>query len=61
VAVIMVLSTFHLGLGSVLNAAIRFSESCIGTAMPVVAVLLWPEPAAKGSDQADPVRRPNAK
>ena len=44
VAVIMVTSTFHPGLNPVLNAALRFSESCIGAALAVTGVLLWPEP-----------------
>ena len=44
VAVIMVVSTLHPGLNPVLNAALRFTESCIGTALAVVAVLIWPEP-----------------
>ena len=44
VAVIMVLSTLHPGFNPVLNAALRFSESCIGAALAVVGVLLWPEP-----------------
>ncbi len=59
VAVIMVLSSVHPGLNPVLNAALRFSESCIGTALAVAAVLLWREPAAKGSDTPGPVRRPD--
>ena len=44
VAVIMVLSNLHLGFNPVLNAALRFIESCIGAALAVVGVLLWPEP-----------------
>ncbi|MGA8573184.1 MAG: hypothetical protein ACLP7A_13940 [Desulfobaccales bacterium] len=44
VAVVMVFSTFHLALGPPLNATLRFIESLIGTALGVVAVLLWPQP-----------------
>ncbi|MGO9139778.1 MAG: FUSC family protein [Syntrophales bacterium] len=42
VAVTMVLSTIHPGFNPVLNATLRFVENCIGTALAVVAVLLWP-------------------
>ena len=44
VAVIMVLSTFHPGLNPVLTATLRFIENCIGTALAVLAVLLWRGP-----------------
>jgi uncharacterized membrane protein YgaE (UPF0421/DUF939 family) len=44
VAMIMVVSTLHPGFNPALNAALRFAEACIGTALAVAAVLLWPEP-----------------
>jgi uncharacterized membrane protein YccC len=43
VAVIMVLSSVNPALSPILSAALRFAESCIGTALAVLAVLLWPE------------------
>ena len=39
VAVIMVVSLVH----PLMNAALRFIESCIGTVLAVLAVLAWPE------------------
>jgi len=44
VSVVMVVSSFHPTLHPVLNAALRLAEACIGTAMAVLAVLVWPEP-----------------
>jgi uncharacterized membrane protein YccC len=41
VALIMVMSSNQPGLSPVLSAALRFCESCIGTAIAVLAVLLW--------------------
>jgi uncharacterized membrane protein YccC len=43
VAVIMVLSSVNPALSPILSAALRFAESCIGTALAVLAVLIWPE------------------
>jgi uncharacterized membrane protein YccC len=45
VAVIMVISSLHPEVNPVVNAVLRFIESCIGTALAVMMVLLWPEPA----------------
>ena len=47
VAVIMVLSSENPTLNPVLSAALRFTESCIGTAIAVLTVVMWsgPEPA----------------
>jgi uncharacterized membrane protein YgaE (UPF0421/DUF939 family) len=42
VAVIMVLSSTNPGLSPVLNATLRFTESCIGTAVAVLVVLMSP-------------------
>jgi uncharacterized membrane protein YccC len=42
VVVIMVITSIDPTLNPIHNAALRFSESCIGTAMAVLAVLLWP-------------------
>jgi uncharacterized membrane protein YccC len=44
VGVIMVTASFNPTMNPILNAALRFSESCIGTAMAVLAVLVWPGP-----------------
>ena len=41
VALIMVMSGIHPGLSPVLSAVLRFCESCIGTAVAVLGVLLW--------------------
>lgn len=47
VAVIMVISSLHPTLDPIQNAALRFCESCLGTAMAVLVILLWP-PARGG-------------
>jgi uncharacterized membrane protein YccC len=47
VAVIIVLSSINQALSPLLNAALRFAESCIGTALAVLAVLMWPGPAER--------------
>ncbi len=47
VAVIMVVSTAYPGMNPLVNAGLRFGESCIGTVLAVLAVLTWPE-SAKG-------------
>ena len=47
VAVIIVLSSVNQALSPILNAALRFAESCIGTALAVLAVLMWPGPAER--------------
>ena len=44
VGVVMVVSSLHPTLHPTQNAALRFSEACIGTAMAVLAILMWPEP-----------------
>jgi uncharacterized membrane protein YccC len=44
VGVIMVTASLNPTLNPIQNAALRFSESCIGTALAVIAVLLWPGP-----------------
>jgi uncharacterized membrane protein YccC len=43
VAVIMVVSAAYPGMNPLVNAGLRFGESCIGTAIAVLAVLAWPE------------------
>jgi uncharacterized membrane protein YccC len=43
VAVIMVVSTVHPQINPLVNAGLRFVESCIGTVLAVLAVLAWPE------------------
>jgi uncharacterized membrane protein YccC len=52
VAVIMVLSSANPTLSPVLNAALRFTESCIGTAIAVLAVVTWPGPLAPPTAEA---------
>ena len=44
VAVIMVTASLNPTLNPFQNAALRFGEACIGTAIAVLAVLLWPGP-----------------
>ncbi len=43
VAVIMVTSSVNPTLSPILNAALRFAESCIGAGITVLAAHLWPE------------------
>ena len=43
VAVIMVVSAAYPHMNPLVNAGLRFGESCIGTALAVLAVLAWPE------------------
>jgi uncharacterized membrane protein YgaE (UPF0421/DUF939 family) len=43
VAVIMVVSLADPRMNPLLNAGLRFGESCIGTGIAVLAVVLWPE------------------
>jgi uncharacterized membrane protein YccC len=43
VSVIMVTTSLNPTLNPIQNAALRFSEACIGTTMAVLAVLMWPE------------------
>ena len=45
VGVVMVVSSLHPTLDPLVNAALRFGEACIGTALAVLAILLWPVPA----------------
>ena len=44
VSVIMVTASLDPTMNPLLNAALRFGESCIGTAMAVLAVIVWPRP-----------------
>lgn len=53
ITVIMVMVTASLGsnLNPLLNALLRFAESCIGTLVAILIVLIWPEkPTASGPD-----------
>jgi uncharacterized membrane protein YccC len=43
VLVVMVTASLDPALSPGLNALLRFAESCIGTAVAVVVVLLWPQ------------------
>jgi hypothetical protein len=43
VAVIMVVSSVDPRMNPILNAGLRFVESCVGTALAVLAVLAWSE------------------
>ena len=47
VAVIMVLSSVNPALSPILSAALRFTESCIGSALAVLAILTFPGPAER--------------
>ncbi len=49
VAVIMVVASHDPTHNAILSATLRFSESCIGTAMAVLTVLMWP--GSKGAAQ----------
>jgi uncharacterized membrane protein YgaE (UPF0421/DUF939 family) len=51
VAVIMVVASSDPTLNAILSASLRFSESCIGTAMAVLTVLM--RPGSKGAAQPD--------
>jgi uncharacterized membrane protein YgaE (UPF0421/DUF939 family) len=44
VTVIMVTASLNPTLNPIQNAALRFSESCIGIAIAMLAVLMWPGP-----------------
>jgi len=46
VAVIMVAASMNPNLNPLQNAGLRFIESCIGTTMAILAILVWPEPKA---------------
>jgi uncharacterized membrane protein YccC len=48
VAVIMVVSLSDPQMNPLVNAGLRFAESCIGTALAVLAVLAWTEPQESG-------------
>ena len=52
VSVIMVTASLNPTMNPIQNAALRFSESCIGTAMAVLAVLLWPGPRTQQGSRA---------
>jgi uncharacterized membrane protein YccC len=43
VLVVMVTASLSPALNPGLNALLRFAESCIGTAVAVLVVLLWPQ------------------
>jgi uncharacterized membrane protein YccC len=43
VAVIMVVSLADPGMNPLVNAGLRFGESCIGTVLAVLVVLVWPK------------------
>ena len=44
VAVIMVLASLNSTLTPIQGAALRFGESCVGTAMALFVILIWPAP-----------------
>jgi uncharacterized membrane protein YccC len=46
VAVIMIAASMSPTLNPLQNAGLRFIESCIGTTMAVLAILIWPQPKA---------------
>jgi uncharacterized membrane protein YccC len=43
VAVIMIVSMIHPQMNPLINAGLRFVESCIGATLAVLAALAWPE------------------
>lgn len=45
VAVIMIVSIIHPQMNPLINAGLRFVESCIGATLAVLAALAWPESA----------------
>ena len=49
VIVVMVTASLDPALSPGLNALLRFAESCIGTAVAVLVVLLWPHSGRDGS------------
>jgi uncharacterized membrane protein YccC len=49
VSVIMVTASLNPTMNPIQNAALRFSESCIGTAMAVLVVFVWPRPRTQQS------------
>ena len=54
VIVIMVTSSLDPSLSPGLNALLRFAESCIGTAVAVLEVVLWPARAVAGPNDSRP-------
>jgi hypothetical protein len=54
VIVIMVTSSLDPSLSPGLNALLRFAESCIGTAVAVLEVVLWPARAVAGPNASRP-------
>ena len=52
VLVVMVTASLDPALSPDLNALLRFAESCIGTAVAVVVVLLWPQRRGPGNSAA---------
>jgi uncharacterized membrane protein YccC len=49
VIVVMVTASLDPALSPGLNALLRFAESCIGTAVAVLVVLLWPHSGGNSS------------
>jgi uncharacterized membrane protein YccC len=49
VIVVMVTASLDPALSPGLNALLRFAESCIGTAIAVLIVLLWPHGSSHAS------------
>ena len=51
VIVVMVTASLDPHLNPILNALLRFAESCIGTAVALLTVMVWPQkPEAKGKE-----------
>jgi uncharacterized membrane protein YccC len=48
VALIMVISSIHPTIPPVINSALRFGESCIGTVIAVAAGAIWPHRVSSG-------------
>jgi uncharacterized membrane protein YccC len=47
VGVVMVVSSLHPMLHPVLNSVLRFTEACVGTAVAVLVITIWPEPKTR--------------
>jgi uncharacterized membrane protein YccC len=62
VALIMVVSSIDSTVSPITNAALRFAESCLGTAVAVLAVEIWPrgdgavQPGGPGTRDEAPTR-----
>jgi len=61
VVIVMGTAVANPNVAPVVDAALRFTEACIGTAVAVTAVFLWPQPATVEADAALPAAAPPPK